>query len=185
MTWVDYTIIGVIALSVIISLFRGLIRELMALVVWIAAFSVAFVFTDDLEGLFGSAVDAPSARLAISFGLLFLVTLIIGGLLNYLLGQMIEKTGLTGTDRFLGIFFGLARATVLLTAIVMLAGLTPVPRDSWWQRSMLLPVFESLALYTGHFLPEMVHRNLKFDMPPEVIKDAEDPALLQQDKGEY
>jgi len=178
MTWVDYAIIGVIALSVIISLFRGLIREVMALVVWVAAFSVAFLFTDDVEGLLSSSVDVPSARLAISFGLLFLITLIIGGLLNYLLGQMIEKTGLTGTDRFFGIFFGLARAMVLLTAIVMLAGLTPVPRDSWWQKSMLLPMFESLALYTSSFLPENVHQYLQFDELPEVIEDLVSPDRL-------
>lgn len=181
MTWVDYTIVATIVLSVIISLFRGLIREVMALVVWLVAFSVAFLFTDDVEGLLSGAVDVPSARLAISFGLLFLVTLIVGGLLNYLLGQLIEKTGLTGTDRFFGIFFGLARATVLLTAIVMLAGLTPVPKDSWWQKSMLLPIFESLALYAGGFLPENVHQYLEFDPLPEVIDEvrewvAPDPA---------
>jgi membrane protein required for colicin V production len=171
MTWVDYTILGIILLSVIISLFRGLIREVMALVVWVAAFAVAFMFTDDVEGLLSTAVDVPSARLAISFGLLFLVTLIIGGLLNYVLGQLIEKTGLTGTDRFFGIFFGLARAGVLLTAIVMLAGLTPAPQDSWWQQSKLLPVFESLALYASSYLPEDVHQYLKFDSLPEVIEE--------------
>lgn len=179
MTWVDYTIVGTIVLSVVISLFRGLIREVMALVVWVAAFAVAFLFTDDIEGLLSTAVDVPSARLAISFGLLFLVTLIIGGLLNYLLGQLIEKTGLTGTDRFLGIFFGLARATVLLTAIVMLAGLTPIPRDSWWQKSMLLPVFESMALYAGSFLPEDVNQYLKFDPLPVVIDEVK--ALVAPD----
>ena len=179
MTWVDYTIIGVIALSVIISLMRGLVREVMALVVWIAAFTVAFLFTGDLEGLLSAAVELPTARLAIAFGLLFLVTLISGGLLNYLLGQMIEKTGLTGTDRFFGIFFGLARATVLLTAMVMLAGFTPMPRDSWWQKSTMLPFFESLALYANGFLPEHVHRYLNFDTLPSVIKDADN--LLRSD----
>jgi len=171
MTWVDYIILGVIALSVIISLLRGLLKEVMALVVWVAACAVAFVFTDDVEGLLSGSVDIPSARLAISFGLLFLITLIIGGLTNYLLGQMIEKTGLSGTDRFFGIFFGLARATVLLTAIVMLAGLTPLPKDHWWQQSRLLPVFETLAVYAGGFLPDQVHRYLKFDALPDALED--------------
>jgi membrane protein required for colicin V production len=180
MSWVDYTILGVIAVSVVISLFRGLIREVMALVVWVAAFAVAFLFTDNVEGWLTGAVDVPSARLAMAFGLLFLMTLIVGGLINYLLGKLIEKTGLTGTDRFLGIFFGFARAIVLLTATVMLGGMTPVPRDGWWQQSVLLPHFESLALYAGGFLPQNVQQYIEFDDPAEMIDSEAAPVEPEQ-----
>jgi membrane protein required for colicin V production len=172
MNWADYTLIAVILVSVLIGLFRGLIREVMALVVWVAAFWVAFVFADKGEALLAPTVDLPSARLAIAFALLFLAVLLLGSIINYLLGQLIEKTGLSGTDRFLGMFFGAARAMVLVLSLVLLSGLTPVPNDPWWQESKLLPRFQVLAQWSTQYLPEKYQGYFDYRSDPELIEQS-------------
>ncbi|MDX1569264.1 MAG: CvpA family protein [Xanthomonadales bacterium] len=162
MIWVDYIIVAVIIVSVVISLFRGLIREVTALAIWLAAFWVAFQFADDGARMLGDGFGVPSARLAIAFAVLFLVTLLLGAIAGLAVDKLVETTGLTGTDRFLGMFFGMLRALVMVTAIVMVAGLTPFPRDPWWQESVLIPRFQILAEWAETYMPPEVRSYLDF-----------------------
>jgi len=94
--------------------------------------------------------------------LLFIGTLLVGGLVNYLAGQLISKTGLTSTDRILGMIFGIARGAVIVAVLVMLAGLTTVPQDPWWQDSMLLGYFQDIALWLRSFLPADIAERIRF-----------------------
>ena len=153
LNWVDYVILGIIALSAIISLLRGFAREALSLAAWVVAFWIAFTFSSDLSGLFESTVSSPSLRLGLAFGLLFLVALLLGALINFLVGQLIDKTGLTGTDRLLGAVFGVARGALLVTVLVMVAGLTVLPQESWWQGSQLVQHFQELAVWLRGYLP--------------------------------
>ena len=178
MNWVDYLLLGLLAVSMVISLFRGFVREVMALVVWIAAFWVAFTFSDDAQQWLTGRIELPSARMAVAYACLFLVTLIVGGMINYLLGQLIEQTGLSGTDRFIGLFFGAARGLVLIIAAVLFAGLTPLPRDQWWHESTLLPHFERLSLWAVTLLPDNVQTY--FDFSPQSDQDSPDQAAPEQ-----
>ena len=182
MNWVDYTIIAVILISVVISLFRGLLKEIMGLAVWAVAFWIGFRFADEGADWFVGMVELPSARLALAFGLLFISALIVGGLLNFLLGKLIESTGLTGTDRFLGMFFGLGRALVLVTALVLLAGLTPLPQDPWWRESRLLPGFQTLAEWAAGYMPDDVRHYFEYRPVLDGASEkapASDPAALE------
>lgn len=174
MNWADYLILSLIGLSMLISLFRGFLREVMALVVWVAAFWVAVTFSDEARTLLSGHIELPSAQVAVAWGGLFIATLIVGGMVNYLLGKLIEKTGLSGTDRFVGIFFGAGRGLILITAAVLFAGLTPLPQDGWWQESRLLPYFERLSQWAVTRLPE----NLRdyFDYAPTASPAAEPDA---------
>jgi len=83
----------------------------------------------------------------------FFATLILGSLISFLLSQLIEKTGLTGSDRLLGMLFGIARGAVLVSLLVMLAGLTPLPEDPWWKQSLLIPPFQALAMWLKTHMP--------------------------------
>ena len=156
MNWADYTILVIIAISAVLSLFRGYVKEMLALVAWAAAFWVAFAFADRGAALLAGHIDTPSARLAIAFLVLFLATLLVGGLVNYLAGKLVEKTGLTSTDRMMGLIFGLVRGVAVVAIIVLLAGLTPVPHDPWWRESQLIGHFQQLALWMRGFLPPQV-----------------------------
>jgi len=90
------------------------------------------------------------------------VTVLIGGLVGYLGGQLVAKTGLTSTDRALGVIFGIARGIVIIAVLVLLAGLTALPQDPWWQESLLLEHFQEMAVWLKSFLPEDIARNIEF-----------------------
>ncbi|VAX09003.1 Colicin V production protein [hydrothermal vent metagenome] len=153
MIWVDYIIIGIIALSALISLVRGFMREALSLMAWVLAFWVSWTFFRELAVYLESSITVPSVRFGVSFILLMIVTLVIGGLVNYLVGQLVEKTGLTGTDRMIGMFFGAARGALLVGIAVLLAGLTAMPADPWWHQSVLTSYFQDLAIWLRGLLP--------------------------------
>lgn len=163
MLWVDYLIIGIIFLSGLISLARGFIKETFSLAAWILAFWVALKFSSQGAALLdGVAAVPPSLRLALAFFLLFLGTLLLAAIINHLISQLVKKTGLTGTDRALGVIFGIARGIAIVTVLVLLAGMTPMPRDPWWQHSLLLNYFQGLALWVRGLMPPDMADYIRF-----------------------
>ena len=153
MIWVDYAIIGVVALSAIVSLVRGFVREALSLATWIAAFGIAWLFFRELAVQLEPWIEVPSVRLAAAFFILLIICLILGGVIGYLAGKLVDKTGLSGTDRVIGALFGTARGMVLVAIMALLAGLTPLPQDPWWQQSLLIPHFQDLAVWLQSLLP--------------------------------
>ncbi|HAD30035.1 MULTISPECIES: CvpA family protein [unclassified Methylophaga] len=163
MNWVDYLIIGIILISSGISIVRGFIKEVLSLISWIVAIWVAFMFFANFASLLTPYIDTATLRLFIAFFVLFVVTLILGALVNHLISQLVEKTGLSGTDRALGVIFGILRGAAIVTILVLAAGVTPMPSDSWWQNSLLLQHFEDLAIWVKQFLPADVAEHVNFN----------------------
>lgn len=161
MSWVDFVIIGVILLSALVGLGRGLIRELISLLVWVAALVVGWMYHGQVAELLTPYIDQPTVRLAVAFVLLVVLVLILGAVVGWLLTALVDKTGLTGTDRVLGLLFGGARGVVLVAMVVFLAALTPMPDDPWWQESRLIVRFQSLADWMLSLVPEEVQTQLK------------------------
>lgn len=153
MIWVDYAIVFLILVSAVIGVFRGFIKEAFALFTWIVAIGIGLHYSRDFAVLLRDLISYPSARIATAFIFLFFMTLILGGLISFILNHLVEKTGLTGTDRLLGMLFGIVRGAVLVAVIVMLAGVTPLPEDSWWKQSLLIPPFQSLAIWLKEHIP--------------------------------
>lgn len=178
MNWADWAILGIIAISVLVSLLRGFVREAMSLAVWVLAFWAAFSFAEPGASWLERFVELPSARLTLAFALIFLLALVLGGLVTYLVGQLVDKTGMTGTDRMVGMVFGAIRGAALVTVIVMLAGLTPFPRDPWWQESRLMPFFERASLWASRFLPETLGSQIGYD---SAEPEDEDSGAAEQD----
>ena len=166
MNWTDYIIIGVLALSVFVGLWRGLISEVMALAIWIAAFWVAWTFGPMVAERFRHLIELPSARIIVGYGLCFVAMLVLGALLRFVVGKLIESTGLSGTDRLLGMLFGFVRGVLLVTLLVFLIGFTAFTRDPWWQRSVLLPRFQHVAAWLSQQVPPGVREYLH---PPAVL----------------
>lgn len=162
MNWVDFVILGILGISVLISLWRGFTHEALSLAGWVLAVWIAVTFSHHLEGLLRSQIETPSLRLIVSFAILFFLTLMIAGVITYLAVQLIKKTGLTGTDRVIGILFGLARGGVIVTVLVLLAGLTALPQDPWWHHSALLHYFEHVAVAMRGWLPPDIAKSIHY-----------------------
>lgn len=143
MTWVDWLLVGILALSGAISFKRGFVKESLSLAIWAAAFFIASTFSPLLAPLLLEYIEAASLRQMAAFAILFVLTLVTGGGVNYLISTLIQATGLTGTDRMLGVIFGVARGWIIVMLLVIyLPKLLPVKEDLWWQQSLLIPYFE-------------------------------------------
>lgn len=145
MAWIDYLIFGIIALSAVISLIRGFMKEAFSLCTWFAAFFISRQYYPDVAAYlenfdaFASAFNEQILKNGVAIALLFISTLILGALLNYILGQLVSKTGLSGTDRLLGVCFGIARGVLIVCIMLLFLQLfTSFPETTWWQNSPLI-----------------------------------------------
>lgn len=173
MSWPDYAIIAVVAVSILVGALRGFIKEVFSLVVWAAAFLVAYHFSGDVADLMADAIALPSARTAMGFAGLFIAVLLVGGLANYLLGKLVQSTGLSGTDRLLGGVFGAARGLALVVAVLLVSGFTPIPADPWWKESATIQRLMPLVDWCATWLPETVSEHLDFEPEDDTGDDSE------------
>lgn len=163
----DYTLLTILAVSMGIGLWRGFIVEVLSLTVWVAAFWLTIGFGSTVSDWFGG-VSSPSARLFLGHAGVFLAVLLAGGAVTWAIGRLIAETGLSATDRVLGLGFGLARGLVLACVGVLLLGFTPMPQDSWWQASRLLPSAQRGAEWMVEFLPPAAAQHVSFASTPPV-----------------
>lgn len=183
MQWPDYAILAVIAISTLVGGLRGFIKEVFSLLVWAAAILVAYQFSGDVAALMEDAVSLPSARMVMGFTGLFVAVLLVGGLINYLLGRLVETTGLSGTDRLLGGVFGAARGLALVVAALLVAGFTPIPADPWWQESGTIARMMPLVDWAASWLPESISQHLDFE-PAAAAGGEPDSPGADADKAE-
>ncbi len=119
-------------------------------------------FHEDLAAILSQWISTPSAQKITAFAVLFICVLLLGAIINFLASKLVDKTGLTGTDRLLGIVFGVARGGVIVAILVLLAGLTPFPQDPWWQDSQFIGYFEELAMWMRSYLPDDIADNITY-----------------------
>jgi len=142
MNWADWTIVGILVISSLISVKRGFVKEAISLVVWGIAFFVSLAFHGHMAVLLQGLVESASLRYLLSFVALFIATFVVGSMVKYLVSELVKMTGLSGTDRLFGMAFGLARGVIVVMALLILVPMAfPVNQDSWWQQSILIPQF--------------------------------------------
>jgi membrane protein required for colicin V production len=165
LSWLDIALLGVVGLSTLVGVWRGFVVEVMSLAVWIAAFWIAFAFGEQAALLFEGTVQAAGARLFLGYAMLFIAALIVGGLATWLMGKLVKSTGLSGTDRLLGLGFGLMRGAALACVGVLLFGFTPLPQTPEWRNSQVLPGFQLGAEWLRGWLPQAVAQHVRFELP--------------------
>ena len=163
MIWIDYAILAIVGISGGISLMRGFIREALSLAGWIASFWVAIAYSGRGAALLDGYVTVPSWRVGIAFVVLLVLGLVASGLVLRMAGLLVQKTGMSGTDRSLGIVLGVLRGIAVVGLLVLFAGLTTLPGAPWWSQSLFLPNFVELAQEIGAYLPVDVQRELDFE----------------------
>ncbi len=153
MAWADWAVLAIIGVSAVLSLFRGFVREAIALAGWIAGLWLAFNYAPVGAEWFERWVESSEIRFVLGFVVVLAAVLVVAGVTARLVGGLVDVTGLGGTDRVLGMIFGAGRGAVIVSALVLLAGFTDVMSEPWWGESVLLPRFEALATEVGRILP--------------------------------
>lgn len=161
--WMDYAILVVIGLSVLTGLFRGFLKELIALCVWVLAIWLAFYYTESVEHWLLPYFHEETLRKVTAFIAILLTTLIIGGLLNILLGLLIARSGLSGTDRILGMGFGFIRGVFIVALVMLVIQFTSLPYETYAQTSRLYAKFTPVVSWLSGFVPQFVHQVKAYD----------------------
>ncbi len=162
MTLFDYLTLFVLLASVVISATRGLVREILSLASWVAAFMVANLYGETLAQWLPAIVPGALTRLIIAFVVLFIGTRLLMGLLILMCESLIKAGGLSFVDRSLGSLFGFARGLLIVLITVILCGMTAIPQQPFWKDAMLSPLAESAARSVKPFLPDEFARHVQF-----------------------
>ena len=158
----DLIVLSIIVISIVVSLMRGFVKEALSLAGWLVSLWIAMTFSSGMAELFGDSIKDPTLRLLAAFISLFVLSLIVGSIINFFATQFVQRAGLTGVDRTIGAVFGLLRGILLVTIIVMLLGLTTLPKESWWDDSFFLFRFEAIATWLKDLLPDDISRYFKY-----------------------
>lgn len=153
MIWIDFVISSLAVICVITGLLRGFGGEVFASLNWLASMTVALNFDRHFVRFMPTINDHPAARMAGSFVALMLITLALGTLIGILLGVLANGRGVSFFARLGGMLIGAVRSVIVITVLVMVAGVTALPKDSWWHESKLLPPFQLLAVGLRDHVP--------------------------------
>jgi len=163
MTIFDYAVLTIIGLSVIFSVMRGAVREVLAIAGWVAAFYVARTYTSELLPMMPADIPSESLRIVAAFLVLFLATLLLTTLLAIAISAVFKKVGLGWLNRLLGALFGMLRGLLIVCVVVFLAGLTDIPKDARWRNAMFSAPIEALVVNMLPWVPEGIAKHVKYD----------------------
>jgi membrane protein required for colicin V production len=147
MLWIDYVIAVLLTFFLLIGLLRGVALEARSLGCWLIAAAVGWYFADDYVRVIKSAITNPKAQIAAAFGILFVLTLTLATLIFFIQNFKKKRTYPSLWGHFAGLPVALLRGLLCVNLIVILAGLTPLPKDNWWHESKFLPHFQQAAVW--------------------------------------
>ncbi len=158
LNWVDLFIILIIGFSVVTGLFRGFVKELIAIGVWILAIWLAINYSSSVTPYIRPYISDQRVCTVISYVVVLLGTLILGGIANAILGMILKSTGLTSVDRILGMGFGFVRGVFIVSLIMLVLKLTSLPVQTYTQQSQLWSKFDPIVNYLSSFTPGIINK---------------------------
>jgi membrane protein required for colicin V production len=153
MNALDWAIVGVTAISVLLGVWRGFVREVLSLAGWIVGIWLAIRFAPALGRGLPAEVALVEVRIAVAAVAIVVGALVVAAILAWLIGKLMSAVRLSGTDRLLGAVFGLLRAALILLLLVLFAGRTALASQPLWRESQLLPHVEAAVRLAAPLLP--------------------------------
>ena len=162
MTIFDFVVLIIFVVSISISVVRGIVRESLSLAGWVIAYMVAKAFAKDFVSMLPLSITGDSLRVLISFSALFLSVLLVMSLITILASALVKTVGLGSVDRLFGAFFGLARGLLAELLLVLLAGLTTLTQEPYWQKALLSKPLEAGVIMTMPWLPQDLSKRINY-----------------------
>lgn len=162
MTAFDYVVLAIVAASILLGAWRGLVGELLALAAWAAGLLAAYAWAPGMAPMFAEWLKEPALQLAAAAAVIVVTVLVAVALFRLALSKLLRAVGLGPLDRFLGAVFGVARGVLVVWLCVLVAGLTPLPRQAWWRQAWLAPPLETAVLAAKPWLPPEVAKRIRY-----------------------
>ena len=160
MTTVDWVLAAVLAFSMLLGAWRGLVYEVLSVLGWAASFYAAQYFAPTVAGWLPLHSSSDAVRYAAAFVLVFVAAVFAAGLLAFLLKKLVAAIGLRPVDRTMGAAFGLVRGVILLLAAAVVISMTALKDSAWWQESIGAPVLSATLKGLKPVLPEQFAKYL-------------------------
>ena len=163
MSSIDLAVVAIVLISALVGTVRGFARELVSFLTWFLAIVITVAFTAQFATLLPAAIENPTARAGIGAVTLFLGCMLIGALIDWLFRRAARGFSLGAVDRVLGFLFGVGRALIIVTLVVLAANLVPaLKQETWWRESFLVPRFQMLARVVHGTLPPGIAQHFDF-----------------------
>jgi membrane protein required for colicin V production len=163
MSWIDYAVLGVLAVSVVLGLVRGFVREVLSLLGWLLALYLAAVFATDAAMWLPQDFATLMIRQLIAALAIFLVVSVVTGILAWLIAKLVHSVGLGLIDRLLGAMFGFARGLLLVLIIAIGIALSPIERQPAWRDAYFGAPLRTAVIALKPHLPHAIAARLKFE----------------------
>lgn len=154
--WIDIIIIGIIGLSALTGLFRGAVKEIIALAIWVAAIWLAYNYSQSLTPWLQRYIQDQSARTIVAFLIILFGVLFAGGIINTILSFILKRTGLNGTDKILGMGFGFLRGVFIVSLILATVQMTSLPYKQYTQNSQLCAQLQPVVTWISGYIPVFI-----------------------------
>ena len=165
MNELDYAVIALVAISVIVGVVRGAVREVIHVGGWIVAFALAHAYAQSLSAHFADWMTEPVYRVIVAWLAIFLSVMVISSLLASLVSELVRKLGLGGLNRILGAIIGFLRGGLVLLVLTLAAGMTKFPQSVLWKSAAATPWLEVAALHARALLPESLAARIIYRSP--------------------
>jgi membrane protein required for colicin V production len=162
MTYFDYVVIGIVAVSLLFGLWRGVVGEVIALAAWGIGIFAAIEFGAPVGNSVFAGLSDPALRTLAGCVVIFVGILVSMAVLNMVVRSMVKALGLSVSDRILGMIFGLMRGVLVCMVLVGLGGMTSAPTQSWWRDATLSAPLETVVMAVKPWLPDDLAKRIRF-----------------------
>ena len=159
--WIDIIMLIFVAISILIGIYRGFVKEVLSVTAWVLAAFVAFRFGQQASVYIKPYISQEPLALAVAYVAVFLVALIAFSIVGHIVSQIFASSGMSGFDRSLGSVFGVLRAAIVVAILILVGRFMAMDQQQWWLDSEFLPHFEPLVEWIKAFLPEDIIRKIE------------------------